>query len=105
VDVVGESVEQGAGEALAAEDVGPFVEGEVAGDEGRAALVALREDFEEEFCSGLRQRDEAEFVDDEQLDLGERLLIAQEALFVAGFDQRVGQGGGGNGMDLTSSTS
>jgi len=46
MDVVGEAVEQGAGEALAAEDVGPFVEGEIAGDEGGSALVALREDFE-----------------------------------------------------------
>ena len=40
--------------------------------------MALREDFEEEFGTGLGMRDEAEFVDDEQLDLGERLLETQK---------------------------
>ena len=92
--MVGKAVEQSAGEAQAAEDLRPFVEGLVAGDERRAALVALREDFEEEFGTSLGQRDESEFVDDEDLDLGERFLVAQEALLGAGFDQGVGQGGG-----------
>ena len=41
VDVVGQPVEQRAGEALGAEGLGPFVEGQVAGDQGGAALVAL----------------------------------------------------------------
>ena len=66
MDVVGKAVEQGAGEALTAEDVGPFVEGQIPGDESRAALVALREDFEKKFCARLGKRDEAELVDDEQ---------------------------------------
>jgi hypothetical protein len=43
VDVVGEPVEQRAGEALGAEHACPLVEGQVAGDDGRAALVSLRE--------------------------------------------------------------
>ena len=34
VDVMGEAVEECAGEALASEYGGPFVEGEVAGDDG-----------------------------------------------------------------------
>ena len=40
-DVVGQPVEQRAGEALGAEGLGPFVERQVAGDQGGAALVAL----------------------------------------------------------------
>jgi len=64
--------------ALAAEDLGPLVEGQIGGDQGRGALVTLREDLEEEFRAGLGQRDEAEFVDNEQIDLGERLLVAQQ---------------------------
>jgi hypothetical protein len=32
VDVVGEAVEEGTGEAFGAEDLGPFVERQVAGD-------------------------------------------------------------------------
>ena len=35
VDLVGEPVQQGAGEPLGAEDLGPFVEGQVAGDQNR----------------------------------------------------------------------
>ena len=97
--MVGEPVEQGAGEALAAEDVGPFVEGQVAGDQGGSAFVALREDFEEKFGAGLRQRHEAEFVDDQELDLGEALLVAQKMLLVAGFDERVDEGGGAGPED------
>ena len=49
VGVVGEAIKECAGEALAAKDLGPFVEGEVAGDEGGAAFVALGEDFELNF--------------------------------------------------------
>ncbi len=51
--MVGEAVEEGSGETLRAEDLGPFVEGQVAGNDGRAALVALAQDLEEQFCAGL----------------------------------------------------
>ena len=34
VDVVGEAVEQGSGKALGAKDLGPLLEGQVAGDQG-----------------------------------------------------------------------
>ncbi len=74
VDVVGEAVEQCAGEALRTKDLGPLGEGQVAGEHGRAALVALAEHLEEQLGSGLRQRHEAEFVDDEQLIAGNLLL-------------------------------
>ena len=41
VDVMGESVEQDSGEPLGSEDFGPFGEGQVRGQHGRAALVTL----------------------------------------------------------------
>ena len=41
--VVGEAIEQRAGEALGAEHTGPLIEGQVAGDDDRAALIALSE--------------------------------------------------------------
>ena len=43
VDVVGETVEHGPGEALGTEDLGPFIERQVAGDDDRPALVTLAE--------------------------------------------------------------
>jgi hypothetical protein len=51
MDVVGQPVEQGAGQALGAEHGCPLVEGEVAGDDGGAALVALGEHLEQQLGS------------------------------------------------------
>ena len=54
VNVVGEAIEQRASEALGGEHAGPLVEGEIAGDDNRAALVTLAEDLEQqlgaEYC-------------------------------------------------------
>jgi hypothetical protein len=94
MDVVGEAVEQRAGEPFRAKDFGPFREGQIAGDHGRATLVALAEHLEEEFGAGFRQRHEAQFVDDEQFIAGDLLLEAQQLLFIAGLDQLADQGGG-----------
>ena len=41
VDVVGQTVEQAAGEPLGGKDAGPFIKGQIAGHQGRAAFVAL----------------------------------------------------------------
>jgi hypothetical protein len=53
VDVVRKAIEQRAGQPLGAEDAGPLVEGQVAGDHDRAALVALAEDLEQQLGAGL----------------------------------------------------
>ena len=67
VDVMGEAIEQRASEPLGAEHSGPLVEGQVAGDDDRAALVALAEDLEQQLGAGLRERHVAQLVDDQQL--------------------------------------
>src|SRR3712207_2340467 len=48
VDVVGEPVEQRAGQPFGAEDARPLVERQVAGDQDRAALVTPAEDLEQQ---------------------------------------------------------
>src|SRR4029450_9672900 len=48
MDMVGETIEQRAGETLALKDACPFLEWKIRRDNGRAALVALAEDLEEE---------------------------------------------------------
>ena len=63
VHVVGEPVQQRAGEALRAEDLGPFVEGQIGGHHDGAPLVALAEDLEEQFRSGGGQGDKAQLID------------------------------------------
>ncbi len=64
---MGQPVEQGAGETFGAEDLGPFVERQVAGDQRGAAFVALRDQLEQQLGAGLGEGDEAQLIDDEEL--------------------------------------
>jgi hypothetical protein len=54
VDVVGKAIEQRTGQPLGTEDADPFIERQVAGDDDRAALVALAEDLEQQLGAGVR---------------------------------------------------
>ena len=68
VDMMGDAVEQRAGEALAGEHRRPFLEWQVGGDDSGAVLVVPAEDVEQQLASGLRQGHVAEFVDDQEID-------------------------------------
>jgi hypothetical protein len=57
MDMVGEAIEQRAGETLALEDARPFLEWEIRRDDGRSTLVALADDLEEELGARLGQWD------------------------------------------------
>ena len=57
--MVGETIQQRAGEPVRPEDLGPLVEGQVGGHQDGAPFVALAEDLEEQFRSGGGQGDEA----------------------------------------------
>ena len=52
VDVMGKAIEQRAGQSLGAEHAGPLIEGQVAGDDDRTALVALAEDLKQQLGAG-----------------------------------------------------
>jgi hypothetical protein len=99
VDVVGEAVEQGPGQPLGGEHAGPLVEGQIAGDDGGAALVALAEDLEQQLGTARREGDVAQLVDDQELVAGELALQTQETLLVPGLEQLVDQAGGGGEAD------
>ena len=94
-----EAVQQGAGQPLRAEDLGPLVEGQVGGDQDRTSLVALAEDLEEELSAGLGEWYEAQLVDDEQLESGQSLLEVEQSSLIPGLDQLVDQRGGGGEAD------
>ena len=79
-----EAVQQRPGEALRTEHVSPLVEGQVGGDQDGAPFVALAEDLEEEFRAGGGQGDEAQFVDDEQLEPGQLPLEVEQSSVVPG---------------------
>src|SRR6266404_6385039 len=76
------------------EHAGPFVEWQIAGDDGGAALVALAEDLKQQLGAGRRQGYIAEFIDEQQLVTGQLALQAQQALLVSGLDQLMDQSGG-----------
>jgi hypothetical protein len=57
VGAVGESVDDGLGEAGVGEHLGPFPEGEVGGEDQRAAFVAFGEDLEDELGGAVGQRE------------------------------------------------
>ena len=65
--MVGKPVQQGASEPPGGEDLGPFVEGQVAGDQNRGAFIAMAEGLEKQFGAGFGEGHEAQLVDDEQL--------------------------------------
>ena len=64
---------------------GPLIEGKVGGDQDGPALAALAEDLEKEFSPGGGQEYEAQFVDDQQVEVGQLPLEAwlETALFTA----------------------
>src|SRR6201987_6152184 len=99
VDGVGQSVEQRTGQPLGPEHAGPFVERQIAGDDGGAALVALAEDLKQQLGAGRRQGYIAEPIDDQQLVTGQLALQAKQALLVSGLDQLMDQSGGRDEAD------
>ena len=84
VDVVGEPVQQRAGEAFRSEDRSPLVERQVGGDQDGAPLVALAEDLEEQFCPGGGQWDEPQLIDDQQAGVKQFPLQVEQPPLVPG---------------------
>ena len=71
VSVVDEPVQDGVGECRVSHDPVPVLDGELAGDQRGPAAVAVLEDFEEVTTLGVRERSEAEVIENEELGLGE----------------------------------
>ena len=74
--VVNEAVEDGVGISRVADQGVPFVDGDLAGENGRTAAIALLEDLVEVATGTGIERFEAPIVEDEELDAGE---TAQDA--------------------------
>ena len=67
--VVGKAVQQGGGELfVATEDFRPLAEREVAGDEHGTTLVSVGDQVEEQLTACAIERNEANFVEDQELD-------------------------------------
>jgi len=58
--MMGQPVEQSASQAFGAERFGPFVEGQIAGDQDRGALIKRADQMEEQLAAGLGEGPPAE---------------------------------------------
>jgi hypothetical protein len=96
VAVMEQPVEDGGGDDGVAEGGAPFPDRAVAGDQQAAALIAPRDELEEEMRGVTLEGQVAEFVDHEQLGLG----VEGEPVLKPAFDMGLGEGGeepGGRG--------
>ena len=94
--MVGEPVEQRAGEPFAAQHLGPVLERQVGGDDRRATFVSLWEKTSNSSSApGRRKRHVAKLVDDEQLHRCKIALELEQAPLVARFHQLADQRGRG----------
>ena len=82
--VVDEAVEDGVGIGRVADDLMPFVDRDLAGEDGRAAAVAFFEDLVEIAASAGVERFEAPIVEDEELGAAEAAHDAGIAAVAAG---------------------
>ena len=89
--MVCEAVQQRPGETFRAEDPGPLVEGQVGGDQNGAPLVALAEHLEEQFDAGPGKWNEAQLVDDQQVEPVELPLQIQQPSLVPGLLRLIGK--------------
>jgi hypothetical protein len=99
VRAVREAIDDGLREPRIGEDLGPFAEGQVGGDDQAAAFVALGEDLEDELGGAVGQREVAELVDDDELGAGVTGNDAGELAAALGFLEFVGEPGEGGEAD------
>ena len=69
--IVDEAIEDGVGVGRVADDLMPFVDGDLTGEDGRAAAVAFFEDLVEIAARPAVERIEAPIIEDEELSAGE----------------------------------
>ena len=82
--VVNEPIEDGVGISRVANEGVPFVDRDLAGEDGRAASIAVLEDLVEVTTGTGVERFEAPIVEDEELDAGETAQDAGIAAVTAG---------------------
>ena len=82
--VVDEAVEDGVGISWVADDLVPFVDRDLAGEDGRAASISFFEDLVEIAAAASVERFEAPIIEDEKLDAVEAAHDASVAAVAVG---------------------
>ena len=97
---MGEAVQQCAKQAFILKDLVLFREGEVGSDEDGGAQVEVADQDNEHLGTLLREGDEAQFVNDDELLFEQSVLHAGELALFMGFQQLVDEVGGGGEAHL-----
>ena len=92
---MGQAIEQGGGHAFALEDLSPFAEGQVAGEQDAGPFVPVGKDLEQQFRACAAEGQIAKFVTDQQVRLVQAGQKAIELVLLLGFLELVDQVGGG----------
>ena len=87
VALVRQAVQQSRGHPFPLEDLVPFAERQLAGDQQAAASVAVGEDLEEQLGSGSAERQVAQFDDDQEVDAFQVRQQSIEAVLLLGLLQ------------------
>lgn len=66
-----QSIEHGAGQSLAAQHLGPLLEGKVRGDDQRLTLLRAADHLKQQRRAQLARGDVIQLVQDQQIELGE----------------------------------
>ena len=80
-----EPVQQGTGESLGANDLGPFLKGQVGSHHEAVVLIGPADDLKEQFCSGLGEGNISEFVNDQEMESLELFEDSLESFFLPAF--------------------
>jgi hypothetical protein len=106
---VGQPVEQRRGHLGIAEDARPFTEGEVGGDDHRAALVEPADEVEEQLTACLGEGQITKLIEDHEVEtaatVGEAALVSVVGFAVELIDQAAGAGADAGASDADSEVS
>ncbi len=89
-----EPVKQCAGEPLRAEDLGPFLEGQIGGHHEAVVLIGPTDNLEEQLGSRLGERNVSQFIDDQQMESLEVFVHSLKPSFFSTFHELSDQVGG-----------
>jgi len=84
-----QAIKQGRRHPLSLEDLLPFAEWKVRGDQQARSLVAIREDLEQQLGAGAIERQIPKLVADQQVDFIQLLQKPIELVLLLGFFQTV----------------
>ena len=87
VAAMGEAIECGAGQSLAAQDFDPLLEGQVGGDDEAGTFIGGADHVEEELGAELTGRDISELIENQQIELGPLTFQARQGSFLAGLHE------------------